>query len=65
MRFGSDSVADVFRHQGLDARANEPLSVRTSMRIGGAADVWVSVRSAGDLSALARKVWRLVTPHAT
>jgi UDP-N-acetylmuramate dehydrogenase len=45
------SLGEEYRSLGLDARVHEPLSLRTSIGIGGGADLWVSVRSLNDLRA--------------
>lgn len=44
-------------------KLNEPMSLHTSFKIGGAADIFISVRSAADLSAVLKMCGELNIPH--
>ena len=44
-------------------KVNEPMSLHTSFKIGGAADIFISVRTASELSAVLKKCGELNIPH--
>jgi UDP-N-acetylmuramate dehydrogenase len=62
MRFDVASLGEEYRSLGLDARVHEPLSLRTSIGVGGGADLWVAVRSLNDLRAAVAAAGRAGAP---
>ncbi len=55
-------TADIFKEITPDIKLNEPMSRHTSFRIGGAADMFATVRSAAEAAELIRAAHRTRTP---
>ena len=47
----------------VEFKVNEPMNLHTSFKIGGAADIFISVRSSAELSAVIKMCGELNIPH--
>ena len=47
----------------VEFKINEPMKLHTSFKIGGAADIFISVRSLSELSAVVKRCGELNIPH--
>lgn len=60
---GLDELIRFCEENSIEYKLNEPMSCHTSFKIGGAADIFISVRSANELSAVFKKCGELNIPH--
>ena len=63
MLMGLDELIRFCEENSIEYKLNEPMSCHTSFKIGGAADIFISVRSANELSAVFKKCGELNIPH--
>ena len=60
---GLDGLIRFCKENSIEYKLNEPMSCHTSFKIGGAADIFISVRSANELSAVFKKCGELNIPR--
>lgn len=60
---GLDELIRFCEENSIEYKLNEPMSCHTSFKIGGAADIFISVRSANELSAVFKKCGELNIPR--
>ncbi|MGN0451604.1 MAG: UDP-N-acetylmuramate dehydrogenase [Acutalibacteraceae bacterium] len=58
-----DALKEFCEKNSVEYKINEPMSCHTSFKIGGAADIFISVRSSGELSAVFKKCGELDMPR--
>lgn len=63
MLMGLDELIRFCEENSIEYKLNEPMSCHTSFKIGGAADIFISVRSANELSAVFKKCGELNIPR--
>lgn len=57
------ALKEFCEENSIEYKLNEPMSCHTSFKIGGAADIFISVRSASELSAVFKKCGELNIPR--
>ena len=60
---GLDEFIRFCEENSIEYKLNEPMSCHTSFKIGGAADIFISVRSANELSVIFKKCGELNIPR--
>ena len=60
---GLDELIRFCEENSIEYKLNEPMSCHTSFKIGGAADIFISVSSANELSAVFKKCGELNIPR--
>ena len=60
---GLDELIRFCEENSIEYKLNEPISCHTSFKIGGAADIFISLRSANELSAVFKKCGELNIPR--
>lgn len=60
---GLNKLIGFCEENSIEYKLNEPMSCHTSFKIGGAADIFISVRSAAELSALLKRCGELNVPR--
>ena len=63
MLMGLDELTRFCEENSIVYKLNEPMSCHTSFKIGGAADIFISVSSANELSAVFKKCGELNIPR--
>ena len=58
-----EALKEFCKENSVAFKINEPMSCHTSFKIGGAADIFISVRSPGELSAVFKKCGELDIPR--
>ena len=58
-----EALKEFCKENSIAFKINEPMSCHTSFKIGGAADIFISVGSAGELSAVFKKCGELDIPR--
>lgn len=57
------ALKEFCEENSIEYKLNEPMSCHTSFKIGGAADIFISIRSASELSAVFKKCGELNIPR--